>query len=129
MIAIIIIGIFFVGAFKGISDRIAHDPDYIINGWKGKWKTNPNGSLVPGSETRHWWYFGTHLPKYSERFPFSSTALVFFTDWWHLSNFFQYRITDFLIAYSFTNSLLNTFFLMVFFSVLRWLGFSQTYLR
>lgn len=30
-----------------------------------------------------WYYFG-YLPRYKERFPYSSTALVFLTDAWHL---------------------------------------------
>lgn len=34
---------------------------------------------------KHWYYFGLIKPIYKEWFPFSSTALVWVTDGWHLS--------------------------------------------
>lgn len=30
-----------------------------------------------------WYYFGFVKPRYVEAFPYSSTILVSFTDWWH----------------------------------------------
>ena len=30
-----------------------------------------------------WYYFGLVQPKYVESFPYSTTILVSFTDWWH----------------------------------------------
>jgi hypothetical protein len=34
-----------------------------------------------------WWYFGIIKPKYAERFPLSTTVLVFLTDYWHWVQF------------------------------------------
>jgi hypothetical protein len=31
-----------------------------------------------------WYYFGLYTPRYTEKFPFSTTFLVFITDGWHL---------------------------------------------
>jgi len=35
----------------------------------------------------NWWYFGTYRPLHLERFPFSSTLFVAFTDYWHRMQF------------------------------------------
>ena len=44
--------------------------------WKFKW-------VYPlQSPTPKWYYFG-FLPRYEERFPYSSTILVWLTDAWH----------------------------------------------
>ena len=55
--------------------------------WKSKWKTI-DGELVVASKGDNWWYLGIIKPKYKERFMFSSTSLVSFTDFWHLSQAF-----------------------------------------
>ncbi len=44
--------------------------------WEYKWKI----PLQP--PTKKWYYFGVY-PQYEERFPYSSTILVFLTDAWH----------------------------------------------
>ena len=51
--------------------------------WKNKWKLDSNGDLIPYG--LKWWHFGIY-PKYEERFPYSSTILVWLTDPEH---FFQ----------------------------------------
>lgn len=45
--------------------------------WKYKWKD----PLTPGRT--HWYHFGM-IPKYEERFIYSSTLFVAYTDFWHL---------------------------------------------
>ena len=55
--------------------------------WKSKWKTT-HTRLVTATKGDNWWYLGIIKPRYKERFPFSSTILVFVTDFWHLSQFF-----------------------------------------
>jgi len=45
--------------------------------WIKKWK-----SIVRPYE--YWYYLGLYKPTYQERFPYSSTFLVFLTDGWHL---------------------------------------------
>lgn len=56
--------------------------------WKNKWKVVGKDALAPSHKGDHWWYLGIIKPKYKERFPFSSTILVFTTDFWHLAQFF-----------------------------------------
>lgn len=54
--------------------------------WINKWATHKD--LYDGvpieSHFRLWYYLWLYKPKYKERFPFSSTVLVFLTDGWHL---------------------------------------------
>ena len=45
--------------------------------WKNKYKT-------PLTPFKPKWYYPVLAPKLEERFPFSSTMLVFLTDAWHL---------------------------------------------
>ena len=52
-----------------------------INSWKKKWATTKNG-LLKAYKPR-WYHFGIPMPQ-EERFPFSSTFLVFLTDAEHL---------------------------------------------
>ena len=81
--------------------------------WKSKWKTKGT-MLVKASKGDNWWYLGIINPRYKERYPFSSTALVFTTDFWHLSQGFFLKfiilgvyflptmynpLTDLIIAY------------------------------
>lgn len=84
MISIIFISIAgILNAFMDLSsENRFHNNKY--NKTKGdnndedKWKQ----PLVLNNK-RHWYYLGLMKPKYIERFPFSSTGLVFLTDWWH----------------------------------------------
>lgn len=55
--------------------------------WKSKWKTTDTMPIL-AQKGDNWWYFGIIKPRFKERFPFSSTALVFTTDFWHLSQGF-----------------------------------------
>lgn len=65
-----------VSVFKGLNP-LWWDP---MKSWKNKWKS----PLQP--PTKKWYYFG-FLPENEEKFPFSSTILVFLTDAWHLAKF------------------------------------------
>ena len=49
--------------------------------WTGKYsyKLEPSPYL--------WYYLFLYKPKYKERFPYSTTALVFLTDYWHFMQF------------------------------------------
>jgi hypothetical protein len=55
-------------------DRHFWDP---LVSWKNKYKT-------PLTPFKPKWYYPFLAPKLEERFPFSSTMLVFLTDAWHL---------------------------------------------
>jgi hypothetical protein len=54
--------------------------------WKNKWKLDEEGRLT--TDQGHWWHFGLS-PLFEERFPYSSTLLVFLTDGEHLFQFFK----------------------------------------
>ena len=52
--------------------------------WINKYKKNKlNSSPNP------WYYFGLYKPRYKEKFPYSTTFLVFLTDGWHLCKGFS----------------------------------------
>lgn len=92
--------VFIVGCLKGAADTQMKSG---MPGWKNKWKTI-NGTpikttAVANPEKAHPWYLGFHMPKYFEKFPFSSTFLVWTTDGWHLYNMLSYRLIDGWLSY------------------------------
>jgi len=99
------------GYFKGRLDATA-DTGKKTDTWKNKYKRTEAGSLVSTDKKDHWWYFGLYTPNYAEKFPFSSTMLVFLTDKWHLSQFIMLRSFYTAIAISLTDN-----FWLVMFSV------------
>lgn len=56
-----------------------------FNTWRNKWKS-VNTVFGVVHSYKHWWYLGLHTPEFQEKFPFSSTLLVSFTDEWHRFN-------------------------------------------
>lgn len=85
ILTILFLSISFVfKAFMDTSDKGGFKKVFLnkSNSWLDKYK-NP---LQPYKYIP-WYYFGTIKPEYRERFPFSSTALAFLTDFWHLSQF------------------------------------------
>ena len=82
MIAITLILLFFAGIANALMDLSSEDrfkKDWFnkSKSWKCKWKD----PLTPGRT--HWYHFG-FIPKYEERFIYSSTLFVAYTDFWHL---------------------------------------------
>jgi hypothetical protein len=62
--------------------------------WKNKYKT-------PLTPFKPKWYYPTLAPKLEERFPFSSTMLVFLTDAWHLlKSLYIFCILSIIFFYS-----------------------------
>ena len=59
--------------------------------WKNKWAYDEDVGLLPSE--KKWYYFGV-IPPHKERFPFSSTILVFLTDGEHLFQFLKFRMLD-----------------------------------
>ena len=59
--------------------------------YKNKWALDKDGNLLPSE--KNWYYFGV-VPPYKERFPYSSTLLVFLTDGEHLFQFLKFRMLD-----------------------------------
>ena len=105
MSAVVIICLIISAVFKGLMDAIS-DEGFKDLSWEQKYNlTKPNA--------KHWWYLGLHKPRYRERFPFSSTALVFLTDKWHLYQFFMLRAFYLSVTITLSTSipiiLLNSF--------------------
>lgn len=89
------------GYAKGRLDYIA-DTGQKGDDWKNKYKQD-NGTLVEA--TNHWWYFGLYKPKFQEKFPFSSTILVFITDRWHWWQFAMLRYFYLAIAHGLSDNI------------------------
>lgn len=93
------LSIFFLilaGIAKGYLDAIA-DKGIKADEWKNKYDFDKT--------VNHWWYFGLYKPKYSEKFPFSTTILVSLTDKWHRAQLFMLRFMYLAVAVAFTQSL------------------------
>lgn len=56
--------------------------------WKNKWKLDSDGNLIP-NDKKLWYYLYLLKPKYTERYMWSSTILVAFTDGEHLFQFLK----------------------------------------
>ncbi len=60
------------------------DKDYI----KNRTYTSDNKWSLPYEKgTKVWYYLWLYKPRWKERFPYSSTALSFVTDYWHHKQF------------------------------------------
>ena len=70
--------ILFTGFNQSIFKKLNPEFWNPLESWKFKW-----ASPFPQSVEDKWYYFG-FLPRYKERFPYSSTVFVFLTDAWHL---------------------------------------------
>lgn len=65
--------------------------------WLNKWKTTVSeraGEMPILNYKGHWYYLGLYTSKYLERFPYSSTVLVFTTDAWHLSKWIMFTALE-----------------------------------
>jgi hypothetical protein len=105
---LIILLLIAAGICKAWSDALA-DEEMKAMDWTNKYDFTKSG------ETKQWWYLGLYKPSYPEKFPFSSTVLVFLTDRWHMSQFIMLRCFYLAIALSLTGSLFWT--LMIVFVI------------
>lgn len=80
MISLIII-LILAGFFKALQDNEVRK-GRVNKTWKNKWALQ--GMQVTIKYKPVWYYFGIYKPAFKERFPFSSTILVWVTDKWHL---------------------------------------------
>ncbi len=115
----------FAGAAKAKADRVAHLKD-ARDDWKNKWAHLGDVDR----RKRSAWYLGLYAPNYLERFPYSSTVLVWLTDRWHWYNFIQYRCVDMAIALAVVEMMgVRGWWVLLVAPVLRGLGFSLFYDR
>jgi len=76
------------GLFDGFGDELAHHYSQTIpgrNNWPERWWN-------PGESWKNKYWHGD--PLNGEKFPFSSTAMVHFTDAWHLAKFMEWNFID-----------------------------------
>tara|TARA_R110000751_G_scaffold262043_1_gene361283 strand:+ start:78 stop:515 length:438 start_codon:yes stop_codon:yes gene_type:complete len=72
-------------------------------GWRRKYKSH--NVMLPGFPVQNtfvpyknkWYHFGI-TPKFEEKFPYSTTILVFLTDGWHLTQFLFHSTWQLAIA-------------------------------
>lgn len=109
------------GYFKGRMDALVD-----LNIKQTEWHKKYN--FTKPSTTKHWWYFGLYKPTFPEKFPFSTTALVFLTDKWHRAQFFMlksfYLAISLYMSNSWTVILLST---LVFMPVIVGVFFEASY--
>ena len=84
---------FTYGAVKGFADlsaegRMSNPLRNKANGWLSKWKLDIYGRQIV-ADKRPWYYIKGLEPVYVEAFHYSSTMLVFATDFWHLMNYIR----------------------------------------
>jgi len=119
LIAIITL-LFLAGMAKGSSDAIA-DEGIKSSEWKRKY----DFTKQPG---REWWYLKLYKPEFPEKFPFSTTLLVFLTDRWHLSQFIMLRCFYTIIAINlFSNIWAILFVVLIAFPMITGFGFEAMY--
>jgi len=103
--------VFLARAFKGLGDTLRSHWDSSVfkniskdnwfykwaagGSWVNKWKLDKDGKIIPNTK-KLWYYLWLYAPKYEERFLYSSTFLVKFTDLWHTSE--NYRRLFWLLA-------------------------------
>jgi hypothetical protein len=107
MVTYVLLFIFLCGAavFKGKLDAIA-DEGIKSEDWGNKYNFSRTKNF------KHWWYLGLYKPRFPEKFPFSSTILVMFTDQWHTQQFFMLRC----IFLSISIFVFNQLYLILIFS-------------
>jgi len=51
------------------------------------------------SSSKKWYYLWLHKTQFNEKFPYSSTVLVFVTDGWHFLKWVLFTIYEIIIVY------------------------------
>jgi hypothetical protein len=118
-----LIGVFMslAGYFKGRLDALVDEEIKDLE-WDKKY------DLTKSGETKHWWYFGLYTPKFPEKFPFSTTVLVFLTDKWHRTQFYMLRSFYFALSIAISNDIFTILiFTFIIFPVLVGVFFESSY--
>jgi len=126
-VAMLLVGI--VNAFKDASALNVYNLDWWNKGrsWKKKWKLNSSETQPIPNDKKPWYYLGLYKPKYVERFPYSSTVLVSYTDGWHFLQLIQFTIIQLALAIAVGNSLFSIAILFMLFKVTFSVVFEMTY--
>jgi len=87
--------VFLSGYFNGIMDYIKKF-SLDKNSWLNKWELDHEGNRIPVVDA--WYYFGLFKPEYEEKFPYSSTILVFLTDDWHFKKWLTFLCYELIVS-------------------------------
>jgi len=89
---------FIIGCINGLKDKSALNWFKKSwwnkgDGWRNKWSwiNSAEDVRMPLRKSPQY-YLGLYNPGFKESFPYSSTALVFLTDGWHLLQFIQFKV-------------------------------------
>ena len=124
-LGIIIALLLFAGSMKGLMDSIAFPGG--MKSWRNKYKTTKNGSMITESKKSPW-YLGFRPIGWKERFPYSTTVLVCFTDVWHACQFLMLRSAYTACMWMVPMSILfKIFMVMAILPIVFGIGFKATY--
>lgn len=84
------------------------------------WQNKYDMTVLPDNP---WYYFKLYTPKYKERFPYSTTVFVGFTDAWHLTNWIRNRCIDIILF------IYIPWYLVIITILARQIGFSTFYYK
>jgi len=128
---------FFYGAFDGLMD-ISSENNFKgelnhlnkSESWKNKWYIDANENPII-QEKKLWYYLYIFTPVYVELFPYSSTLLVWLTDFWHRVKFYKGIVMLVVILIqSFVMNEIHLVDILVLVCMLKisvWTGFYTTY--
>jgi hypothetical protein len=120
MVTLILLLVVAAGIFKGRMDALADEEMKTID-WHRKYDFTREHRC-------HWWYLGIINPRFPEKFPFSSTLLVFLTDRWHMNQFFMQRCLFLAIGLLITPKIiLSIFVAFVLFPIIMGVPFESVY--
>ena len=120
MTALILLLIILAGVFKGKMDALSDEGMKTMD-WHRKYDFTKEFKW-------HWWYLWFHRPRFPEKFPFSSTILVFLTDRWHMNQFLMQRCLFLAIGLAITPKfILSIFVALIVFPVIMGVPFESVY--
>lgn len=108
---------FIVGAINAFMDKIQFH-------W-GMFKFNHFTFLNPAISWKNKWKNG--IKSHGERFPFSSSILVFLTDGWHFSKWLMFTCIEFLISYHYNSKWYYIVLGIVLLKIIRGIGFTLNF--
>lgn len=127
------------GFFKSVMDALVHFYGSSVFGkfdnsfwnpgwsWKRKWKKAPGGKILQKNHKSLWYYLWMYKPRYKERFPYSSTALVWMTDGWHLAQ--TLYLTSWQIIVAMEVNITNWFFDLILVKLIHNIVFETFYTK
>lgn len=108
---------FVVGSINAFMDKIQFH-------W-GRFRFNYLSFLNPATPWKNKWKDG--IKSHGERFPFSSSVLVFLTDGWHFSKWLMFTSIEFLISYHYNTKWYYIVLGIVLLKIVRGLGFTLNF--